>query len=312
MHKLASRIIENISQVMVGHQQAIIYLTAALLAETHVLIEDVPGVGKTTLAKSLAQSIDCTFQRIQFTPDLVPADVTGSSIYQQATGEFTFRPGPIMSNIVLADEINRASPKTQSSLLESMEERQVTVDGKTHNITLPFLVLATQNSVEYEGTFPLPEAQLDRFSLRLDLGYPSPSQEMTILRRLEGEHPLGTLKAVANTQDVMEMQGLIKKIHVSDAVREYLVALASASRQHPDIELGLSPRATLHLFRLSQALAWIRQRDYVLPDDVKELAKSACSHRLLLRPEARWGGTDAQTIITSILEQTPVPGARGT
>ncbi len=311
MHKLVMRIIDNISQVMVGHERAITYLTAALLAETHVLIEDVPGVGKTTLAKSLAQSIDCAFQRIQFTPDLVPADVTGSSIYHQATGEFVFRPGPIMSNIVLADEINRASPKTQSSLLESMEERQVTIDGTTHRITPPFLVVATQNSVEYEGTFPLPEAQLDRFSLRLDLGYPNPSQERIILRRLEGEHPLQTLAPVANAQEVIQMQGLIRQVHVSEGVREYLVNLAANSREHPDVQLGLSPRATFHLFRLAQAVAWIGQRDYVLPDDVKELAPVACSHRILLRPEARWEGMDGQTIVARILENTVVPGARG-
>ncbi len=311
MHEKVMQIIENIGEVMVGHGRAIAYLTAALLAETHVLIEDVPGVGKTTLAKSLARSIDCAFQRIQFTPDLVPADVTGANIYHQATGEFVFRPGPIMSNIVLADEINRASPKTQSSLLESMEERQVTVDGTTHSIALPFLVLATQNSVEYEGTFPLPEAQLDRFSLRLDLGYPSPSQEKTILRRLEREHPLKTLSSVAGAEDVVQMQALVRQVHVSDAVREYLVTLAAASRQHPEVELGLSPRATFHMFRLGQALAWIRERDYVLPDDIKELAPVACSHRILLRPEARWEGTDGHAIITSILDKTAVPGARG-
>ncbi|MEW6524764.1 MAG: MoxR family ATPase [Bacillota bacterium] len=309
LHTEVRSLIDNINRVMVGQGRSITYLVAALLSESHVLIEDVPGVGKTTLAKSLARSLDCSFQRIQFTPDLVPADITGASVYQQDTGEFAFRPGPLMHQVVLADEINRASPKTQSSLLEAMEERQVTVDGVTHRLPQPFMVLATQNSVEYEGTFPLPEAQLDRFAMRLRLGYPRPREEREILSRLEREHPLNSLRSVTTAAWVLKMQEAVRSVHVAEPVREYLVQLAAATRVHPEVQLGLSPRGTLHLFRLGQALAWLKNRDYVLPDDIKEMAVPACAHRLLLKPQARWEGRQPEDVVEAILQSTPVAGA---
>jgi MoxR-like ATPase len=299
-------VIDNVNRVMVGQARQVTYLVAALLAEGHVLIEDVPGVGKTTLAKALALSVGCSFQRIQFTPDLMPADITGASLYRQTSGEFYFRPGPIMNQVVLADEINRASPKTQSSLLEAMEERQVTVDGVTHELPRPFLVLATQNSVEYEGTFPLPEAQLDRFALRIHLGYPDRAGEKEILSRHERGHPLTGLAAVTGADAVIELQRAARRVHVAEAVRGYLVELAAASRAHPEVQLGLSPRATLHLFRLGQAMALLRDRDYVLPDDIKELLIPAAAHRLLLKPEARWEGRSPEQVLESIVASTPV------
>ena len=307
---VARRIADNVSNVIIGKDEAIEQALAALIAEGHILVEDVPGVGKTMLARSIAVSIGGTFSRIQFTPDLLPSDVTGISVYNQASGEFSFRSGPIVAQLVLADEINRATPKTQSALLEAMEERQVTVDGVTHYLPSPFLVIATQNSIEYEGTFPLPEAQLDRFLMRVSVGYPQFDEEMTIIAQQEHAHPIQDLEAVATPDDVLMMQRAAQEVYVDSLVREYLVLVAEATRSHPDAALGASPRASLGLFRTARALALIRGRDYVLPDDIKELAVAVLSHRIVLTPAARMRGVRPERMVAELLNTVAVPGAR--
>lgn len=298
---------QNIAQVIVGKEDAIELLLAALFCEGHVLIEDVPGTGKTKLAKSLARSLGCTFQRIQFTPDLLPSDITGVSIYNQRTLEFEYRPGPLMAQIVLADEINRAGPRTQSALLEAMEERQVTVDGTTRPLPRPFLVLATQNPVELEGTFPLPEAQVDRFLMRISLGYPEREEERQILRRFRVEDPLESLAAVATASDVAISRDICRQVYVHPALEDYLLDIARASRSHPAVELGVSPRGSLALHRASQALAAIRGRSFVTPDDIKHLAGPVLAHRLLLSPDARLRGRRNQEVLAGIVADTQVP-----
>ena len=307
---VARRIADNVATVIVGKNDAIEQALAAFIAEGHILVEDVPGVGKTMLARALAVSIGGSFSRIQFTPDMLPSDVTGVSVYNQGDGEFSFRSGPIFAQLVLADEINRATPKTQSALLEAMEERQVTVDGESHQLTPPFLVIATQNSIEYEGTFPLPEAQLDRFLMRVNIGYPQFDEEMTIIAQQEHSHPINDLQPIASPEDVLQLQEEARSVYVDDLVREYLVTLAEATRSHPDAALGASPRASLGLFRTGRALALIRGRDYVLPDDIKELAVGVLSHRIVLTPAARMRGVRPERLVAELLDTVPVPGAR--
>ncbi|MBI4298489.1 MAG: MoxR family ATPase [Chloroflexi bacterium] len=308
--EVSLRIIDNVKRVIVGKNEAIELGVIALMCRGHALIEDVPGVGKTMLARSLARSIGCSFKRIQFTPDLLPTDVTGVSIYNQKNGEFEFRPGPVISQIVLADEINRATPKTQSALLECMEERQITADGVTHIMPRPFMVLATQNPIEYEGTFPLPEAQLDRFLLRITLGYPTPQEEIVIMENQQMTHPIETLKSVATEEDVIRVQDQIRAIYIDNLIKQYIVALTEASRKHPDVALGGSPRTSLGLFRACQALALIRGRDYVVPEDIKELAEPIMAHRIIVSPGTRMRGVDSQKVAAEVLESVPVPGAR--
>jgi MoxR-like ATPase len=303
----AARIRANIGQVLVGKENVIELTLAAILSGGHILIEDVPGIGKTTLARSLANSLDCVFKRIQCTPDLMPSDITGIHYYNQKTSEFEFRSGPIIAQIVLADEINRATPRTQSALLEAMAERQVTIDEATIPLPAPFLVIATQNPIELEGTFPLPEAQLDRFLLRLRLGYPEESEEEEMLLRFEGADPLADLKPVAAAQEVLEFQSLVQKVYVDPVLRNYLVRVVQATRKHPEIELGASPRASMGLYRCSQALAAIRGREYVTPDEVKTLAPYALAHRVILKSQARLRERNAQSIIGEVLGQVEVP-----
>jgi MoxR-like ATPase len=276
----------------------------------HLLIEDVPGVGKTMLARSLARSSGCTFNRIQFTPDLLPTDVTGVSVYNQKTGDFEFRPGPVLSMVVLADEINRATPKAQSALLEAMEERQVTVDGTTYRTPEPFMVMATQNPIEYEGTFPLPEAQLDRFLIRLELGYPSAKDEQAMMKAQLHGHPVGDLAQVCEPADVMGLQAAVREVYVDVLVQQYIVSIAEATREHPSVYLGASPRGSLALQRLGQAKAVIDDRDYVLPDDIKALAYPALGHRIILNAQARVKGATAAQVIEDVLKMLPVPGVR--
>jgi MoxR-like ATPase len=292
---------------MVGKDSVIELVLVALLSEGHILLEDVPGTGKTTLAKSIARSIGCTFKRIQFTPDLIPSDVTGINIYNQARGQFEFRPGPVIAQIVLADEINRATPRTQSALLEAMEERQVTVDGETMRLPSPFLVLATQNPIELEGTFPLPEAQLDRFLLRLKIGYPSEDEEDAMVARFEDESPLAALDAVMTGDELKALSGLAARVFCEPIVRRYIVRLITATREHPGLELGASPRASLALFRAARALALVRGRSYVLPDDAKILASVVLAHRLILSSQTRLRGRDAAGIVQEVLTSVPAP-----
>ena len=306
---VAQRIVDNVSKVIVGKRSVIEHALAALIAQGHILVEDVPGVGKTMLAKSLSISIGCNFKRIQFTPDLLPSDVAGISVYNQATGEFQFRPGPIMSEVVLADEINRATPKTQSALLEAMEELQVTVDGVTHHLQHPFVVVATQNPIEYEGTFPLPEAQLDRFLMRISLGYPEFEEELAVIEQQEQAHPIDSLEAVATPKDVIGLQEAAKEIYVDRAVREYIVNLTEATRDHRDVSLGASPRASLGLFRAARALALVLDRDYVIPDDIKTLAASVTAHRIILSPSARMRGVRSVDLVSDLHNTITVPGA---
>jgi MoxR-like ATPase len=310
VRQLAERLIQNVERVIFGKRDVIELTVICLLCQGHLLIEDVPGVGKTMLAKALARSLGGSFKRIQFTPDMLPSDVTGNSIYNQKTGEFEFRPGPIMAQIVLADEINRATPKTQAALLEAMEERQVTVDGVTYRLGPPFLVLATQNPIEYEGTFPLPEAQLDRFLMRISLGYPSPEQEMAILDAQQFSHPIEKLRQVTTIEEVVAMQEALKSVYADKLIKEYIVTLVDATRYHPDVYLGASPRGALTLFRTAQARAAIHNRDYVIPDDVKALAPATLGHRIIISPAARLRGTVASDILDELLRTTPVPGAR--
>ena len=312
VQEFVSNVIGNIETVIIGKREAVELLMAALLCEGHVLLEDVPGTGKTMLARSLATSLGGVFKRIQCTPDLLPNDVTGVSVFNQQTGQFEFRPGPIFVNILLADEINRATPRTQSALLEAMQEQQVTVDGVTRPLPRPFLVLATQNPIEYEGTFPLPEAQLDRFLMRVAVGYPAPDHERQILVNLRREHPVTRLQPVElgdgrdPLSELLSYQKQVWEVHVDETLEEYIVRLINATRTHPDLALGASPRASLALYKASQALAAIRGRDHVLPDDIKYLAPAALIHRLIARPEAELRGRTPATILEDILKTTPL------
>jgi MoxR-like ATPase len=303
----AATLRENIQKVIVGKDEIIELTLVALLCEGHLLLEDVPGTGKTTLAKTIAKSLGCSFRRIQFTPDLLPSDVTGIYYYNQKVQEFEFRAGPIFSQILLADEINRATPRTQSALLEAMQERQATVDITTHMLPRPFLVLATQNPIELEGTFPLPEAQLDRFLMKIGLGYPSEEQENDILLRFERQDPLDELESVAEPETILELQRRVREIRVESSVRHYIVNVCRATRAHEDIELGASPRATMALYRTCQALAAVRGRDYVLPDDVKFLAPFVLTHRLIIAPQTRLRGRQPADIIRDVVNTVRVP-----
>ncbi|NOZ05126.1 MAG: MoxR family ATPase [Chloroflexi bacterium] len=307
VQRAVERITKNIKQVIFGKEKEIQLILLDLLCEGHLLIEDVPGVGKTMLARALAQSLGCTFSRIQFTPDLLPSDVTGVSIYNQKAREFEFRPGPILSQIVLADEVNRATPKTQSALLEAMGEQQVTVDGTSYPLPRPFLVLATQNPIEYEGTFPLPEAQIDRFLVRIHLGYPREIDEVAMIDSQQYEHPLLTLDKVLGVTELREIQKRVREVYVNNLVKKYIVRLVHATRTHPDVYLGASPRGSLALYKMAQARAAIFGRDYVIPDDIKELAKPTLAHRLIIGPAARLKDVQADLIIEELLHTVPVP-----
>jgi MoxR-like ATPase len=304
---LARKVQKSVARVIVGKEREIELMLVAMLCEGHALLEDVPGTGKTTMAKALARSLGCTFHRIQFTPDLLPSDITGTSIFNQQTTQFELRRGPIFSQIVLADEINRAGPRTQSALLEAMEERQVTVDLETLPLPRPFMVLATQNPVELEGTFPLPEAQLDRFLIKLQLGYPTEDDEKAILRRFKEESPLVDLEPVASAEEVLQAQRAVRKVHLSPAVENYLVQVIRATRVHDTVELGASPRATLALYRTAQAHAAINGRGFALPDDVKRMAAHVLSHRLILSTRTRLRGRDTASILNEVVESIPVP-----
>jgi MoxR-like ATPase len=307
IEEIAQRLRENIQKVIVGKNDVINMTLVAVLCEGHVLLEDVPGIGKTTLARALAASLGFMFKRIQFTPDLLPSDVTGLNWFNQKKQEFEFRPGPIISQVVLADEINRATPRTQSALLEAMQERQITVDGVTRPLPRPFLVLATQNPVELEGTFPLPEAQIDRFLLRVVIGYPTDEEENTILERFRLADPLIDLEAVTEPEEVIHLQELRREVRVEESVREYIVSIARMTREHPEIDLGASPRATLSLYQASQAWAAIHGRDYVLPDDIKRMAPAVLTHRLMISPRAQLRGRRPEELVSDIVDTVPVP-----
>lgn len=310
VQSVANRVVENVQKVIIGKQSEVRLTLLALLCEGHLLIEDVPGVGKTMLARAIARSVGCTFRRIQFTPDMLPSDVTGVSIYNQKTQEFEFRSGPIFAQIVLTDEINRATPKTQSALLEAMEERQVTVDGVTYGMARPFMVLATQNPIEYEGTFPLPEAQVDRFMMRIQLGYPLKTHETDMLSRQSNHHPIEDIEQIVTVEELVEAQRGVREIYVDNLVKDYIVDLVNTTRDHPDIYLGASPRGSLALFTAARAWAAMDGRDFVVPDDVKLLAESTLAHRLIVSPSARIKNVTARQIIEDSLRHTPVPGAR--
>jgi MoxR-like ATPase len=306
VQEFVAPLIQNVERVIVGKRQAIEFIMVALLCEGHVLLEDVPGSGKTMLARSIAASLGISFKRVQCTPDLLPNDITGVSIFNQKSGEFEFRPGPIFVNILLADEINRATPRTQAALLEAMQEQQVTADGVTRDLPRPFLVLATQNPIEYEGTFPLPEAQLDRFLMRLSVGYPSRTDERQILTNLWREHPITKIGKVVDGQDLSALQKRVWDVNVDVTLQDYIVALAEATRNHADLVLGVSPRGSLALLKGAQALAAIRGRDYVIPDDIKTLVPLTLAHRLILKPEAELRGRTALLILEDVLEKTPL------
>jgi MoxR-like ATPase len=303
----ATRIIANVEKVIIGKRQQLTLALTAYLCEGHILLEDVPGVAKTMLARALARSIGCSFKRLQCTPDLLPTDVTGVSIFNQKTTEFEFRPGPIFAQIVLADEINRTTPRTQSALLEAMAERRVTVDGQTYTLKPPFLVLATQNPIDHEGTFPLPEAQLDRFLVRLSLGYPSLDEEGRMLERLQKVHPIDELQSVVNAADVLACQEVVREVYIDPKVRRYLLEIVAATREHQDVSLGGSPRASIALFRMGQALAAVSGRHFVLPDDIKRMALPVLAHRLILKPESRLRKVTAASVVHEILTEVPVP-----
>ncbi len=306
----ASRLIDNVEHVIFGKHDTVELTAICLLCQGHLLIEDVPGVGKTMLARALSRSIGGTFKRIQFTPDMLPADVTGTSIYNQKTGEFEFRPGPIMAQVVLADEINRATPKTQAALLEAMEERQVTVDGITRTLQAPFIVLATQNPIEYEGTFPLPEAQLDRFLMRIALGYPSAEQQVAILDAQQYSHPIDALKQIVQIGELTTMQDQLRTVYVDQLIKQYIVTLVDKTRTHADVYLGASPRGAITLYRSSQARAAFNGRDYVIPDDIKILAQPTLAHRIIVGPAARMKGVTSDAVVDELLRSIPVPGVR--
>lgn len=310
VQEIAQKVIDNVERVIIGKHEEVQLVLISMMCQGHVLIEDVPGVGKTMLAKAIARSLGCTFRRIQCTPDMLPSDITGVSIFNQQTREFEFRPGPIMAQIVLADEINRATPKTQSALLEVMEERQVTVDGVTYPMAKPFLVLATQNPIEYEGTFPLPEAQLDRFLVRVRLGYPQSNEEIKILDSQRVTHPVDKIGQVVTSEELQFVQQAVKEVYINDLVKEYIVAIVAATRNHPDTYLGASPRGSLALYRTAQARAALLGRDYVIPDDIKVLAEVTLAHRIIVSPSARIKNIDPRAIIEDILQTVPVPGAR--
>ena len=310
VQEIANRIVANVEHVIIGKRQSVQLTVLGLLCQGHILIEDVPGVGKTVLAKALSKSVGCKFQRIQFTPDMLPSDVTGISVFNQKTREFEFRPGPIHAQIVLVDEINRATPKTQSALLESMEERQVTVDGHTYKLETPFMVLATQNPIEYEGTFPLPEAQLDRFMLRIRLGYPNKEDEIIVLDRQRQSHPINHLEQVVSVDELLAAQETIKEIYIDEQIKQYIVEVVRQTREHPDVYLGSSTRGALAIYRLGQARAAMFGRDFVLPDDVKALASVALSHRIIVGPAARIKDIAPDAIVQEILDRVTVPGAQ--
>ena len=300
-------IIANIEKVIVGKREAVSLAVAALLADGHMLIDDIPGVGKTTLAQSLARSVHGEFKRVQFTPDLLPSDLTGVSIYDPGRCEFVFRPGPVFANIVLADEINRATPKSQAALLECMEERQVSADGVSYPVPRPFMVIATENPIEYEGTYALPEAELDRFLLRIRLGYPRPAEEVEILDRQRIRHPLESVEPVLDTHDLLELQQTVRGIHLEASLKNYIVELVNATRGHPDVALGASPRGSLALMRLSQALAAAEGRDYVIPEDIRSVAVGALAHRLNLTPDRQMRGLTAEEVVQEVVETHPAP-----
>lgn len=305
---VAERIAANVGQVIIGKRNEVRLAILGLLCRGHILLEDIPGVGKTMMARALSKTVGLSFSRIQFTPDMLPSDVTGVSIFNQQTGQFEFRPGPIMSQIVLADEINRATPKTQSALLEAMEERQVTVDGVTYRMANPFMILATQNPIEYEGTYPLPEAQLDRFLIRIQMGYPTPAEELTILSAQQYQHPIVNIQQSITVEELIHAQNAVLQVYVAEEIKQYIVALITATRTHPDLYLGSSPRGSLALFRTAQARAAMAGRDYVIPDDVKALAEVTLSHRVIIGPSARMRDVSPRLIIQDILATTPVPG----
>ncbi|MEX1255143.1 MAG: MoxR family ATPase [Dehalococcoidia bacterium] len=307
---VAERILTNVERVIIGKREAVRLALIALMCQGHVLIEDVPGVGKTILARSLAMSTGCSFRRIQFTPDLLPTDVTGVSIYNQKTRDFEFRPGPIMAQVVLADEINRATPKTQSALLEAMEERQATVDGVTYHLPQPFIVLATQNPIEYEGTFPLPEAELDRFVLRVHLGYPTQQDEVAILEAQQLAHPIESLTQVSNPDEILHVQRAVKEVYVDPLIKEYIAGVVHMTRRHESVYLGASPRGSLALYRACQAHVLLDGREFVTPDDVKELAYATLGHRLIVSPSARVKDVAPADIVSGCLQRVPVPGFR--
>jgi MoxR-like ATPase len=304
---LAGKLISNIEKVIIGKRQPLSLALAAYLCEGHILLEDVPGVAKTMMARALAVSVGCTFKRLQCTPDLLPTDVTGVSIFNQKNAEFEFRPGPVFAQTLLADEINRATPRTQSALLEAMAERRVSVDGKTYTLKPPFLVIATQNPIDQEGTFPLPEAQLDRFLVRISLGYPSLDEEGKMLLRMQKSHPIDDLQPVAKADDILAAQAAIREVHVDDKVRTYILQIVHSSREHEDVLLGASPRASIALFRTAQALAAIGGRDFVLPDDVKRMAQPVLAHRLILKPESRLRRRTSNLVVQDIVTDTAVP-----
>jgi MoxR-like ATPase len=305
---IAEEIMGNVEKVIVGKRQVVKMALIGLLCQGHLLIEDVPGVGKTMLARSLAKSLGLTFSRIQFTPDMLPSDITGVSIFNQVSREFEFRPGPVVSQIVLADEINRATPKTQAALLEAMEERQITVDGVTHLLPVPFLVLATQNPIEYEGTFPLPEAQLDRFFMKIRLGYPAFEDEMRILDDQKHHHPIDDIQQIISAESVVQIQEEIKRVQLATPVKRYIVNIIRMTREHPDVYLGSSPRGSLALYRSAQAKAAMEGREFVLPDDVKALSVAILSHRIILAPSARLRDRTSEDVIGDVIEQVAVPG----
>ncbi|PTX49346.1 MoxR-like ATPase [Melghirimyces profundicolus] len=306
-HPRIAEVVDNVERVMVGKRETIQICIVALLCQGHVLLEDVPGVGKTMLVKALARSVGCQFRRIQFTPDLLPSDVTGVSVFNQKTSQFEFRPGPVMSHVILADEINRTSPKTQSSLLEALEEGSVTVDGNTYEMKKPFFVMATQNPIEYEGTFPLPEAQLDRFLLKLRLGYPSPEEEVEMLERMRERHPLEDLTEVISRGELLSLQQEVRKVRVDPSVADYIIQIVGATRSPSEVYLGASPRGSIALYRTAQALAFVRGRSYVIPDDVKKLAPLTLAHRMILKSEARLSGMTVDRLLKEVLRRIRVP-----